>query len=649
MAGPSDALRAVRAEMEEVRRQVETLQRRLTLLSQRLLALEGTSVEPAAPPIPAPATPAPATATPATSPPGPTPVGRSGAPPRSEATLPPKEKRDAEEVIWTLVNRVGVVAMLFAVGFFLKYAFDNDWIGPWGRVAIGITGGAVLLGLGEREQRRNHALFAQGLTGGGIGVLYASFFAAYAYYKLVGHASAFGLMALVTVTAGVAAVRYASVTIALLGLIGGFLTPVLLRSGEDRQIPLFSYVLLLDVGVLVLAASQWWRTRWWRALLPVSLAGTVLLMVGWHEQFYGPEKFGRTVAVALVFFFLYAFAPAVDAARRAPAGAARYGVGTSARTTHWADLATLTAAGLFFFVYFAVLTWDYYPPSDLPSPPGRLSAGREHPLRAWYGAVALAFSAVQAAAAGLFLRRATGERGLAGTFGALCALGMVALPPMQFERGWVTIGWSVEAALAALAAAYALRRTLLTSASALWGLALVWTLAVDTHGRDALFTSSYTAAYLFLAASTLAARTASWGSRGWRWALTAAFHLAMVIALSREIHAWGWRSFAWSLPEGAEIVINRRAAQASLSVLWALYGSMMVASGFVRARGELRWLGLGLLMITAGKVFLVDLATLKAAYRIVSFLALGLLLLISSYLYVRVRRREVAAPPREAT
>src|SRR5207237_10032411 len=124
-------------------------------------------------------------------------------------------------------------------GCFLKYAFENQWIGPRGRVIIGLGLGLAFLMLGERLRSRGYRHYSHGLSGGGISILYLSIFAAFAFYHLIEQLPAFLLMTLVTTTAVLLAARYDALPIAVLGLIGGFLTPIVLSTGVDNEAGLF--------------------------------------------------------------------------------------------------------------------------------------------------------------------------------------------------------------------------------------------------------------------------------------------------------------------------------------------------------------------------------------------------------------------------
>lgn len=200
-------------------------------------------------------------------------------PPSGPGLLDTLAGRDWE---WLLggnwLARIGVAALVIGVGFFLQLAFANNWIGSTGRVALGLVGGVAFLGAGEYWQRK-YPIWAQPVTGGGIAILYLSIFAAFSLYQLIPPLPALGLFFLVTVTAAGLALRYEAVAIAVLGILGGFLTPVMLREQLPDSRLLLAYVLVLDLGVLGLATFRNWR---WFTLL--GLLGSLGLFGFWWVE-----------------------------------------------------------------------------------------------------------------------------------------------------------------------------------------------------------------------------------------------------------------------------------------------------------------------------------------------------------------------------
>src|SRR5579863_6425014 len=161
---------------------------------QRIEASLGLAAKPAPAPIEATPPPLPDAFSPAPPPSEPAPA------PIETAALPPPLPEPALETQFGLnwLNRIAIVTLLFGVAFFFKYAADNQWIGPGMRVALGIAAATFSLFIGEWMSLRNQKVFAQGMTGLGIALLYLSFYATFGLYHLLPQSVAFLLMALTT-------------------------------------------------------------------------------------------------------------------------------------------------------------------------------------------------------------------------------------------------------------------------------------------------------------------------------------------------------------------------------------------------------------------------------------------------------------------
>jgi len=179
------------------------------------------------------------------------------------------------------MNRIAVFTLLLGAAFLFKYGVDNDWFGPATRVAMGIAAAAISLLAGDRVWRRGQTVFAQGIIGLGLALLYLSIYAAAVLYQLVPSSLAFVAMSAVTGGAMGLAVLYNSQAIAVLALAGGYLTPPALSTGEDHPWILFGYVFLLNLPSLLLA-----RMRQWKALEPIAAAATILLYGAWFNQWF---------------------------------------------------------------------------------------------------------------------------------------------------------------------------------------------------------------------------------------------------------------------------------------------------------------------------------------------------------------------------
>ena len=202
------------------------------------------------------------------------------------------------------LNRIGIVAVLVGLSYFLKLAIENDWIGPGTRVAIGLVAGVGLILWSERFRARAFLGFAYSLKAIGIGALYLSLWAAFQFYHLVSAPVAFFAMILVTAGSAAMSLTQNSELLAAFALVGGFLTPVLVSTNQNQEVALFSYVVLLDLGTVWMVA-----VRGWHRLLLASSVGTALLFAAWASSYYSEEQLATTLFFATFFFLLYAAAP----------------------------------------------------------------------------------------------------------------------------------------------------------------------------------------------------------------------------------------------------------------------------------------------------------------------------------------------------
>ncbi len=193
---------------------------------------------------------------------------------------------------------LGGFALFLGVAFFVKYSFEHNLIPPEVRVALGFLLGLGLMIGGLRISREKYRITAQTLVATGVVSLYAVTFACGSIYHFAffGPVATFLLMALVTAAAFLLAVRLDAQVVAILGILGGFLTPLLINTGHDNPVGLFGYSAVLVVGLSAVALH-----RGWLYLVPLGAAGTVLMLMAWADKFYTSEKTGIVVAVCLVF------------------------------------------------------------------------------------------------------------------------------------------------------------------------------------------------------------------------------------------------------------------------------------------------------------------------------------------------------------
>ncbi len=661
--------------------------RRLDVMDQRLFRLEaaqspnvGQTLSSVNPP-PVNAAPPPARE----APPPPLPV------PRFAEPVSEPESRLETRVGLTWINRIGVLTLVLAVGFFFKYAVDNQWIGEAGRVMLGVVAAFATLGLAEFMWRRGHRTYAQGITGAGIAILYLSFYASFGFYNLLPQSVAFLLMALTTAMAGALAIRYRAAAISVLGLIGGYLTPILLSTHEDRPWAFFSYLLLLNVGAVAVARSQRWRP-----LEYLVFGGTTLLYGSWFADRFQPEKQLVATVFALAYYALFCLleSPALPAAAQLLASLALLAIWPAPQLAYLFLSLALAAAGLVlsewrgwllgpaaafggFWVCCTVWQANLWKPPQLAAMVAALTVGfllflgwsawrilvkrapaRQqdlaivalnaavyfgigyHLLRPDYNDYLGLFAAALAAihlALGVRIWKAAREadqdvRPVLLYLGvALCFLTLAV--PIQFSGYRITMAWALEAAALAWIGVRTESNGLVKAAMLVFLLTLARlhlldaAIYSDPNEYHAIANARFLTFFVAAVCLWLAARWVRSGTLA--VAPYVAGHYVLLWALAMEVLGWAARNAA----EGNAANV----ATVSLSALMAAYGLALVVLGVLTRAGINRILGLGLLALVVLKLYFYDVWQLGKIYRVIAFGFLGVLLLITSFLYSRYR------------
>ena len=211
-----------------------------------------------------------------------------------------------------LMVKIGVIILFFGVSFLVKFAADRGMIPVELRLAAVTAGAIVLLAVGWRlrEVREQYAL---ALQGGGVGILYLTIFAAFRLYDLIPAPLTFGLLVATCVLSSALAILQNSRSLAVLGLSGGFLAPILASTGSGSHVALFSYYALLNAGIVGIA---WFRS--WRVLNLVGFAFTFIIGASWGARFYQPEYFATTEPFLILFFVMYSLIAVLFALRQEP-------------------------------------------------------------------------------------------------------------------------------------------------------------------------------------------------------------------------------------------------------------------------------------------------------------------------------------------
>lgn len=552
--------------------------------------------KPPAAPMPPPSQPAPPTAqAPPPSPPSP-------AAPLFSPLIPPSAPHVTEDVESVIAGKwmyyVGILALVFAVAYFLKYAFDNNWIGPWGRISIGGLIGAAMFPLSDWLLHRGYRYFSEGITGFGAAVLYLSIWAGWHYYLLFPQATAFALMIVVTAATASVALGRDSQRIAVLALLGGALTPVLVSTGRNQEVVLFTYLAILGAGMLAIAFR-----RDWKWLPPLQFAVTLVYFWGWYASFYADSELQTTLLFATIFFILFAVLPAARSLR--------------AGELSGEEIAVVIANAFQFLAALRLMLWPEY--------------------RWGLTLAVLALAAAHLLAERALPRKDTQASRAAGMIYAGLALVFATLAiPIRLDGKWITIAWAVEGAVLVWSGLRVRSLALRVAGILLLVVTAIRLVAVPFQPGPtfllnerfltlALCAASFLAAYLFARRAEIELDVLE--TRIY-YALALAANLCFLAALSLDV----WDLYG-RMPS---LGIDRGLAQnLALSVLWLVYALALLTGGVVKDSAALRWQALALLGVVIVKVFFFDLSFLARFYRIVSFLLLGLVLLFVSFFYQR--------------
>jgi len=195
--------------------------------------------------------------------------------------------------------KVGVVVLFFGVSFLVKLAAENALFPIEYRLIAVAIGGIAMLAVGWRLRDKRPS-YAVALQGGGIGFLYLTVYAAFRLYHLLPATTSFALLVLIAVTSAIISVKQDSRTLAILSAVGGFLAPVLASTGQGSHVALFSYYIILNLGVLFIA---WFKS--WRLLNLISFVFTFVIASMWGYKAYRPEHFSTTEPFLIAFFLIY--------------------------------------------------------------------------------------------------------------------------------------------------------------------------------------------------------------------------------------------------------------------------------------------------------------------------------------------------------
>lgn len=519
---------------------------------------------------------------------------------------------------------IGAVALIVGIGFFLKLAFDNNWIGDTGRIILGVVLGLGLVGVGEYAQRRV-PVWAQPVTAAGAVILYLSIYAAFGLYQLIRPDVALLFLALVVAMAALLALRYESIVIALLGIIGAFLAPALLGADLPDVRLALAYILVVDAGILAISTFRNWR---WFNL--VGWAGTYGVFFFWTSQFSDYDPVMAQIGLTGMFLIL--------------AGATSLFHLLWRRTPGIPDLVLMTLNAVAFFALTYHVLWD------------------DH--REWFGLIAVGLALFYALVGFVAIRRPSTPAEMALFALPIAIVFLTIAVPLQLSGVWITVAWVAEGA-ALVGTAFLLGRWQMRAVGlGVLAVGLGHLVVIDllTHGgRIELdeFIPIGNERFPIMAATVVALYAAAFLYHYYReqrqrweefvlWPLLGIANAVTVTALSLELVSYFDSRAVAADPAGLHQQVEQRAIDAkllSLTALWSIYGFILAVVGLWRRWAPVRWAGLALLGLTILKLITIDTMAVELAQLEFppvlnfQFLTCALVVVVLSILAWRFRRQ----------
>ncbi|WP_020475440.1 DUF2339 domain-containing protein [Zavarzinella formosa] len=588
-------------QLTSTRRLLREIDRDLEALGRRFAALHRDQPHPEPPPLLGePETPADSSVERLT-PVAPAPARHAPPPLPSRHRQPPTPQPiDWEKFIGRRVlGWVAVGLVVLAASFFIKHAFDTVF-GPTARVATGAVIGIALCLAGGRSGVRGQIRGCSMFCSAGLLVLYLSVYVSFGYYTLLRPATGGMFLTMIVAEGVLLSIWYRARPLAYLALAGALLVPALVPADEDRYAAFFIYLSVVNVAAAFLT-----RSVSHPGLGLLTFLGSQILFWAWFAGRYHPEKMWAVVAVQTGLYAAWMLAGRFTRVRAAD----------GERVVMW------LATGLFFFLTLHRIVDDE--------------------AAEWRGTLAVAFSLWYAILARLALPAASKDMIRIATLSAL-AFGFLGVAiPLQSSAPWTAVGWAVIGSVLwwfGLRVREPFLRVggMVFLMASLISLAWMW---VDGEADTTMMLPLFNPRSLPMLGVAGCLLAVALSTRRSPNRLT---DLDLVVrhAAGLGTAALVWIVLTWeTLHTGNELLsLSDTETQTGLSIIWAAYAATLLAAGFVRSLPSLRWIGLGLLVVTVLKLIGYDLSELPAIYRALTFLAVAVVMAAAAWGYQRFAR-----------
>ena len=519
---------------------------------------------------------------------------------------------------------IGVIAVFIGTAFFLKLAFENDWINQTNRILLGVFGGAVFLAIGE-IWRNKYASYFNIITGCGIAILYLTIFSAYALYSMIGYYFAVAFLLIVTILAVLQALRNNSITLAVLGVVGAFAAPFVLLAfdGIDfmqssvGSVDWLLYIILIDLGVIFLATFRNWS---WFTF--IALIGSLLSYAVWAtENFDNVSLLVSQGGISVIFLLILGSTMLFNYLWKRPAKGFDY------------SLILINSAAFLFITYMNM--WDSH--------------------REWLGALTIVIAGLYASLSYISYRSrlqnndfSTFLLGISAVF-----LGIAFPVHFQYDAPIVLIAWSIEGLILTWLSirmnVWQIRFYAIFTYSVMIVSLTVFFTSIDLenfapilNSRFATFATAIFSMYasFYLIRQKMILDPGSLRVFFFRSSMIRIEKLAAGLLIAANfLTIWILSAEIISVVDSDLVNLNNEVGNyvksLSLSLLWAVYASIILISGIVFKLPKFRVSGLLLLAIPVIKLFLYDTFQLDQIYRVVAYFSLGAILLLGGLLYQR--------------
>ncbi|PZC43173.1 MAG: putative membrane protein/Uncharacterized membrane protein [Chloroflexi bacterium] len=522
--------------------------------------------------------------------------------------------RKLVSVNWFAV--IGSIILAIGIGFFIKAAFDL-WIGPTGRIIVGIVAGIALIGVSEYASKR-FSSWAQGLCGGGLAILYIAIYASFAFYELISPTTVFIILFFVVLLGCSLALRYNSKVIAFISLIGAFITPPLIETELKDQLYLaIGYILLIDIGIVAVASRKKWQ---WYTLL--GLIGSYVVGGLMASELPDSEAIFSQLGLSGI-FIIFIVATAI------------HNIYKRSKPDNFDFILIIGNAGIFFGLTMSNLAESY---------------------EGWLGLSTILLSLLYAAIGLFALRTANVSKLLSFCFLGISLIFLTAFIPVQLTGEWITVTWAAQSAVVIGIGLKFKDWKIRLGGLIVLSLAIIRALSVDTFSQDIYedFTpvlnhrflafliciiATYIAAYLYSINKII---IEEWETHvGLLLFAAATFMTIWLITAeiidyfnSAEIHDYIKNIAKRSYEESKQLTIT---------LFWAIYALLLIFSG-IKVRTQvvvspkmMTAFGALLLAVPIAKLFIHDVFLLDTSYRVAAFVVLGPLLIVTGLAYRKIR------------